>query len=475
MVKKIKNQDKTKIIFFVVILVAITLLWLPTLRNPINADALVYSLLSEDLIESGTYSILGEPHPTWPPGHPLSAIPFVGLLGKNLGMKVATLFWAFILLISSFVLFKNKKDRLVPYLIVILLLLNPFVIYLSMHGSSDIVFSVFFILSLLLFKLAQKDKHFYYLTGITIAMTCLIRYPGIMLFPIFFMYLLLTDRKKIFKKEYIIMNLIALSIFSLWFIRNYIVFGNPLYTKYMYYRQYYLATISNLSPLNSLLFYLNPVHNISPILFIFMLYGIMTTYKKNKLFVLSIFIFPLFYIAWSVNPRVRHMLALFPIFLYFSVIGFKRLLVRYRRFKVLIITLFLVGILMNIGMFFVYTYGETNYVIDKYSDIIPKDLDLSSEDIYSISSCIRYINKNLSDSSYIVAHELEKATWEGAGIFREDLILISEKETPICSNTDCYYLEKENCSKEYLFKTDNAPQYCVRRYILNESANKFTV
>ena len=175
--KQIKNQ----IVFFSVIIIILVLLWLPSFVNPsyLGKDVQKYSVLSENLIKTGEYSILGEPHSLYPPGHSLLAMPFVFLFGKITGFKLATLFWTIVFLVTSFYLFYDKKDKLRSYIIIGLLLVSPLVIYNSMTGASDIVFATFFVLSLYFFKISQKDQGFYYLTGIITGVTCLIRYPGI--------------------------------------------------------------------------------------------------------------------------------------------------------------------------------------------------------------------------------------------------------------------------------------------------------
>ena len=453
---------KNQFIFFGIVFLILLSLWSPSLMNPsyLDNDVQKYALLSENIINSGTYSLLGKFHALYPPGHSLLAIPFILAFGKVLGFKILSFFWSFIFLTLSFYLIYDKKEPLKAYILVLLLLLNHIFVYNSMMGGSDIVFSAFFIFCLFSFKLAQKNKLFYVLTGIFLGLACLVRYAGVALFLIFGIYVLLDNYKKLFKKEFILMNLTAIFIICLWLFRNFLVFGNPFHTKYLSVHKA-LITAPSLGPLNSFFFYINPIHSIMPILFLFMIYGIIKTFKKNKLFLISILVYVSLYICWGINPRARHLLPLFPILLFFAIEGFKQLLIQYKKIKILITILFIIGVLMSAGMILIYSYGETNYIIDKFSNIIPKNLGLSSEQHYSIAQNIDYINRFNPKDSFIVLDELRKNLWYKEGVFRKDIILINNNQTNICSN-NCYSIEKA-CKDDYLFRTDSEPKHCVKK------------
>ena len=80
-----------------------------------------------------------------------------------MGFKVVTLFWSFMFLLISFYFFYDKKKKYLSYLIVLFLLFNHSFLFNSMNGTSDIVFSSLFLFSLFFFKLAQRNKNYYYI------------------------------------------------------------------------------------------------------------------------------------------------------------------------------------------------------------------------------------------------------------------------------------------------------------------------
>lgn len=456
----ISSELKKQILFFIGVFVMLLVLWLPTLRYPIDFDMLHYSVLTENLIEKGTYSEFGVPHSKYIIGHSLLATPFVYFLEKNIGFKVVTLFWSFMFLLISFYFFYDKKKKYLSYLIVLLLLFNHSFLFNSMNGASDIVFSSLFLFSLFFFKLAQRNKNYYYLCGVFTGFTALVRYPGATLFLLYGIYLLLDNHKKLFDKEFVISIIIGAGIFGSWFLRNFLVFGNPFYSDYLSTDMPIVSSFIS-QFFHNLLFFINPVQNILPILFLFMIYGIYKTYRSNKLILLAIPTYMSIYLIWA-TPRTRHILPLIPILFYFAIIGLEKLIDKYKRFSKVVISFFILGVLMNLSLIPIYTYGFTNKMIDEDIGILPEDLQFTSEKHYSTHLVLDYINNELPIGSKVILDKLRKKAWEGEGIFRKDLILISEGEADICSN-DCYYIEEE-CNKDYLFKTDNKPEYCVKRY-----------
>ena len=110
---KMNKETKTQLIFFCAIAILLAVLLIPSFINPtyLSNDVQEYSILSENLIKSGSYTIFNEPHSLYPPGHPLLAIPFVFLFGKILGFQLVTFFWALIFLLLLFIFFMIKKTN----------------------------------------------------------------------------------------------------------------------------------------------------------------------------------------------------------------------------------------------------------------------------------------------------------------------------------------------------------------------------
>ena len=156
---------------------------------------------------------------------------------------------------------------------------------------------------------------------------------------------------------------------------------------------------------------------------------------------------------------------LFPILLYFSITGLKILRKNFIKHKKIVTSVFVLGILMNLVAIPIYTFGGTNYFIDQQQEVLPNDLGLSSEKLFSLSEAIKYINKELPQKSVIILTKDRKLSWSNENIFRKDIQLISWEEQGVCRGS-CYYIERDECENSYLFRTDNYPRYCVKRYQL---------
>jgi 4-amino-4-deoxy-L-arabinose transferase-like glycosyltransferase len=286
-------------------------------------------------------------------------------------------------------------------------------------GSSDLLFTFLFLLSMYFFLLAEKDERFYPVMGIAMGLACLTRYNGLPLFPLF---LFLTFWKRpehrgsaLFWSGMVIGGL----LFSLWLARNAITFGNPLYTEYS--GELAAKAANPLAQLlSNSLYYLNPVHNIF-VLLPFALWGLWKFGRTHSVLVFAMLAAWLLTAIWWVQA-IRFAFPGYPILLIFSVLGALDLLKRFPRRAMLLggsaIVLFLLfqGFLLCI-----YTYGSCNAVFDRSVGWFPKNIGLSSEGFYTWGLARDYVDGHALSGSYVAVESAPEADLWQRGVFRPDI------------------------------------------------------
>lgn len=425
----------------------LAVLWLPGLEYPILSDTARYALLGESLWTQGAYVLGGQPYALHLPLHAAVSYPFVWVHGPHIGMKVSSLLAGFGVLISSYFLFRKLFSKKIALGVVGALVLYPPFVLMTTLGSADLLFTALLLLSLLMYVLAERNPQYYLATGVFLGLACLTRYNGAPFFLLFLLYTVWKRPVHLRSARFWVGGLIGAAIFGSWFLRNLLVFGDPLYSGYTTeLGQHAPSLLAQFQ--SNILYYINPLHNILPILFIFALVGI---YKKGRgqsfLTLAMLFAWVLTSIWWV--QAIRFAFPGYVILIAFAVVG---LALFFKRFPKLTVITIAAVIITHAGAMCLYTYGSCNAWFDRTIGGIPQNLGLSTEGFYTWDQARDFINANAEEGDKV----LGQATWE-TGVFRKDLVVEMDSET-----CPLYKITREPQENEQvLFETEDHPVTAV--------------
>jgi len=428
------------------------LLALPGFRYPIVSDTIIYALTGESMWTHGQYVLLGQPYAKHMPLHGVLSYPLVSVLGYQIGMKLSALLAGCGVLVVTYALLKRCFRVGVALLSVALLAIHHGFLFTVVTAGSDPLFTMLFLLAVLLFAKAEHDERWYLGTGVALGLACLTRYNGAPLFPVFLLVVALQRRKHLRSAWFWGGMGVGAALFGLWFARNALTFGNPFATEYTgelaerssgFLAQVWANT----------LFYANPLHNVL-LLFPFALYGIVRQGRKQMLLLLSMLS------AWALTsfwyvPGMRFAMAGYPILIGFGVWGLLDLLCSVPRLRTVLISLIF---LVHIAALSLYAFGSVNAFFDRTLGWLPKDLGLSSEGFYSWDQARDFVNANAQTGATVHVDVLRAHAWNGQGIFRCDLHLRADTQGA-CPVYAIRRTVREG--DEVLYRTPDAPQELV--------------
>jgi len=298
----------------------------------------------------------------WPPPffHILMAIAyglfvFFGESSALLSAQMITPIFSAISLGISYLIIKQLSNEKIAFYSAIFLAFLPIHVYMSTLAYVDMTFMAMFLLSLY-FTLKKK----YSLGGIFAGLTMLTKYHGILL--IFLnIYIVYVNKEKI--KSYISSVLPATILGSSWYLRNFILFGNPIWPfmnslfkgDAVLWEAYNHASISNFISFRPYISLLTEtlgvpsgnIHSLSLVNFPYsgviislwligsfvylvpVLLGLSSLKKHGKLFLLWFLLFASFgslYIYDYGDLEFRFLLALLPIAAFAWAYGFKKIM-----------------------------------------------------------------------------------------------------------------------------------------------------
>jgi len=430
--------------------VILLFLWLPGLRLPITSDTSVYMRLGASLWHTGSYVLDGAPYAKHLPLHPLLSYPFVWLIGGQMGMKVSSLLAGMGVLAATFFLLKRPFGTTVASLAILFLALHHGFVLMTILGSADLLFTALFLGSLAAFQAADDRKKMYLLSGVFLGLACLTRYNGILLFGLYPLFIL-RKRPRDLKSAYLWGGAcLALGLFGLWLVRNAIVFGNPLFTSYT--SEFQAQTPSLLREVwRNFLYYLNPLHNILPVLLCFSLWGLWREGKRNALLVLGMMAGSAFALIWWVKG-IRFAFPGYPILLGFATVAVLDLWQKRSR-RMIFVFVAVLTLALHTGALCVYAYGQCNAWFDQTVGHIPSDLGLSSEGLFGISLARDYINSEAPYGSTVLVDSVNYWTWQ-SGVFRPDIRIVSSLK----EQCPAFFIDQSVTSVgAALFQTKSAP------------------
>lgn len=395
-VNKLILKHEKKILFVILSICAIyTIFFAINTPVPNGQDTFWYMNLAESLISGNGYTFDGgAPHSQYPPGLPVLLIPFFLIFGN---MYIGGLILVAILSLLTLLLTYKVGKLLSPLVAVIattLLLFHNLFIAFTTSVLTEIPFMFFSLLGLYLFIKGFENKKFFLYAFPVIAFTCLIRYDGFMLiFPM--IYCAYLNRKKVpslIKTDYFIAGIVIGSIIlGAWFLRNFLAFGNPIYSSYTGY-DFNLGFSSIYS--FAILFF-----NIG---FLFPIFSIIGAYfiikEKNKsfsTFIVWFFAYLAIHSIWGFKLLrfYSEILPIISIFCAYGIIKISKRIKNKKRLFFLVITSLI--ILSQIFLLFSQNLGTWTsfnlfYTINQYSPI--KD------------AC-EFANKNLPDSAIYITSD----------------------------------------------------------------------
>jgi len=333
------------------------------------------------------FELLGVPYAKHLPFHAFVSYPFVWLFGYSLGMKVSTLVAGYLTLVAAFLLLQETMSRRIAVIAVVFLAIHHAFVLMMHLGSADLLFTALFLFSLYGYIKAKDDVRFYALAFIAAGLSCVTRYNGVPLFGLYAVHTLLYRREDIRTVYYALPALAGGGIFCAWLFRNWSIFGDPMHTEYTselstnglgFFHQIYSNT----------LYYLDPFHNILPVLFVLSLWG-MVRFGKQYAFLLCAML-----AAWALTSFwwVQAMRFAFPGFvllmgfaiaggedIWLKIVSKSTVFVR----RICIVFIVITLCITHLGALCLYSYGECNAMFDKTIGIVLKDLGLTSEGFYA--------------------------------------------------------------------------------------------
>jgi 4-amino-4-deoxy-L-arabinose transferase-like glycosyltransferase len=411
--------------------IILLILWLPGLEYPVWADTAYYALLGESIWTTGTYALNGVPHAKFLPLHALYSYPFTAVFGIGLGMKVSTLVAGWGVLITSFLLLKETVSKKAGLLVTFLLLLQPAFLLLTMFGGSDLLFTLLLLASALFFVKAERNQRMYLWAGLLLGAACLTRYNGVPMFGVYTLWML-WKRPHHLKHAWSWIGLCAgILVFSTWFIRNAIVFGDPLHTDYLVVQDAHSPSIME-QIFRSIVYYGNPLHSVLPLLLTFAVWGIVRLGRKQILpMLIMLGGWALALIWWS--KGMRYLVPTMPILLGFSILGFTDIYEQLKNKQVILWVTCALLLMTHLPMLCVYSYGACNAWMDRNIGFLPPNMGLTQEGMHMWNEGVRYVNKEMPAYA-IVTTDLDAA--EVAVLedtFRSDLH-ITERGNPACAS-----------------------------------------
>lgn len=377
-------------------------LWLLQSRQLIISDAANYALLSESIWTTGTYSLHGEAYAKHLPLHPLLSYPLMRAFGMSIGLKVSSFLAGCAVLCLTYFLVRKQWNASIAALTVFLTAIHHNFVFMMANGYADMLFAALFLGFAYCFLEAEDNKNFYLPAGLLIGLSCLTRYNGAPLFVLYGLFTVFYRRKDLRTASFWGGGFAGVAIFGIWLLRNALVFGNPLQSDYTdELNPDYMAQF-----IGNMVFYLNPIHNLLPVLLPFTAYGIFK-YRQSHAFLLwaCAAVFALTAI-WT-TLSMRFAFPVFPVLLAFSVAGIfavhERLPGKMRLRFTSILSVLIVTV--HVSAVCLYSLGSCNALFDSAFGWLPKDLHLSQEGQYSWLHAADFVKEHIEKGEKIYVYD----------------------------------------------------------------------
>jgi hypothetical protein len=398
-------------------------LWLPQASLPLFGDPVYYSLLGEGFWTTGTYSILGQLHEQLLPAHAILSYPFAWAFGHAYGLKVASLAQGLVVLSLAFALARKFFSVPAAYLTPVLLLTTHGFPYGMNTGGVDNLYTALLLGSVLCFSAARKDTRWYLAYGALAGVMCVSRYNGIPIVMALFAYALWTRPAVWRSRMFWAGNILSALPAVLWVLRSARLVNSLGDAGYI---QLFESTAQNRGAWEfitnageSVLYYLNPIHNFMPVLLLIVLWGLWRYGRAHPLLIVTMLSALVVTAVWPVHV-LRYGVPLYPFALAFAA---QALVDAYRRWPrwewVAVLTLVQLGS----GGFALclYAYGSCNVWFDRTIGGVPRDLHITAEGMHSWNDARSYVDANAQSGATVLIESPTTAAAFSIGVFRKDL------------------------------------------------------
>ncbi len=400
----------------------------------------------------------------YPVGFPLLLSPVCLIFGNNISIII--IFMALLLILLAIVLyifFKTFFSKTVSLILVLVIIYNPWTLHFKNDILSDIPFTLFFVLTIILFI----RKAPVWLTGLLMGISILIKTAGFVLpagFSFYFIYLFITQHKqwKINIKKLLLP--VGYALFFV-FIINKIIFHFPsgisLYAQNFSFNKLEHNALVNISLYINIFqsFFFRNLHDWKFImlitqssLFTFTIVGILNSKKNVILFILSTYLLMLFFYPYH-SAGFRFLLPVMPLLLYYAVNGFKSIHWNFTIKKELLVSLFAL------------------FLLGQY---IPEIITLSNKSVKILSGPQEKTSQEVFN---FIKDHIEK---EATILFTKPRVLaLYTKRNSTCNKQSNSTVEISRLFKEknieYILTCTELPNQTLNRYLIENRKNTLLI
>ena len=288
-------------------------------------DIYYYWILARNMIAGKGYTVMGEAHDWYLPGYPVIVAISSLLIGDiEFSALLISAILGSLTIPLTFLLVKTVSNEKVALLSSSLVLINPQHITHTSRAISEGMALLFIIVLLYLLILAIREKStvLLYLCTFVSGALFLTRYPSLIFFPTVIISLLLLRKRISWPSKPIFLGVLVILIcFSgIWFLRNYILFGNPFHIEYLFRQEATAAELGGYDQLimRNITYYFTKglvLYTLTPIVTVFFIYGLLTSIRKvhvNVIFYIWLFFEFLFVTLWAGTPQPRYFFSAIP-------------------------------------------------------------------------------------------------------------------------------------------------------------------
>ena len=167
-------------------------------------------------------------------GAALIIAPFILLFGKTaFAVKLPSMIMGVILFpIVIYMMGKEMFDKKIGFLAAASMIFYPLIFKLNFGGERDTIYAFLLFLGFYLFYKGLKTRDYFYLMGVVLGFSFLVRQTTLIVFPALVLIYYLVEKK--FSKEFLFGLALSGVVMAPWLVRTYLIFGNPLFTVNKY-------------------------------------------------------------------------------------------------------------------------------------------------------------------------------------------------------------------------------------------------
>jgi len=315
--------------------------------------------------------------------------------------------------------------------------------------TASLVFALFFFSK----YINENQRKYLYLSGIFIAAVALSKKIGILIYPVLVLYLLLREKNFSWMKrrDLQLMFLVSILIQFPWYVRNYLIFSNPLISPSLYPIGfvYEFGKTSLLNVLSSLFY------TVSPPIFLLALLGILFLLKDKKEILFpgmpAAAFLPAVFIT-RLEPG-RYLLPVLPFFSIFAGYGVRKFSEK-RAYYPLFVSFLLFTVLFGVDFSIkVMEYNKEKYAGYKETGEWLKEHASENAAVMTNSRALRYYSER--DSAYFP--EKEDDFWRALKDYgrRYNEVYVAIEDWPTDPPTPSYIKDAEKGLKNPVFSFKN--------------------